>query len=304
VDDDNFTHIYTIQGSGHISPLAGQVVTTRGVVTAVDTTSGGEGSRGFYLQDVNGDGDATTSDAIFVFRGGTTALPQVGHLAEVTGTVQEFTPSGADPGSFSQTEIASANFTDLGVGPAITPVQIGGTGGVLPPSADLVAGSLFYESLESMLVTVKAPTAVGPTNSFGEIFTVVDNDNDPTNGIGGATGLTPRGNLLLSPGQTSFGNNDSVGGDFNPERIQIDADTGFPTASSTMAGFVKPEVNLGARLSDVTGIETYAFANYEVLATQPYTVTQASPLVKETGTLSGDANHLVIASYNGENVDP
>jgi hypothetical protein len=50
VDDDNFTHIYTIQGSGHVSALAGQAVTTRGVVTAVDTTSSGEGSRGFYLQ--------------------------------------------------------------------------------------------------------------------------------------------------------------------------------------------------------------------------------------------------------------
>src|SRR5262249_45708436 len=300
VDDDNFTHIYTIQGSGHISPLAGQVVTTRGVVTAVDTTSGGEGSRGFYLQDVNGDGDATTSDAIFVFRGGTTALPQVGHLAEVTGTVQEFTPSGADPGSFSQTEIASANFTDLGVGPAITPVQIGGTGGVLPPSADLVAGSLFYESLESMLVTVKAPTAVGPTNSFGEIFTVVDNDDNPPNGIGGATGLTPHGNLLLTPGQVAFGGSDTGGGDFNPERVQIDADTGIQTTANNMSGFVKPQVDVGAHLSDVTGVVTYNFANYQVLATQPYTVTQASSLVKETGTLTGDSNHLVIASYNAE----
>ena len=46
-------------------------------------------------------------------------------------------------------------------------------------------GALFYESLESMLVTVKSPTAVGPTNNFGEIFTVVDNDSDPSNGIGG-----------------------------------------------------------------------------------------------------------------------
>jgi predicted extracellular nuclease len=303
-DDATITPIYTIQGTGHTSPIAGATVITQGVVTAVDNTSGGESNRGFYIQDPNGDGNAATSDGIFVFLPSGT-LPTPGHLVQVTGRVQEFTPSGADAGSFSSTEISSVtSVTDLGVGPAITPVQIGGTGGLLPPTSDLVAGSLFYESLEDMLVTVKAPVAVGPTNSFGEIFTVVDNDNDPTNGIGGATGLTPRGNLLLTGGQTSFGNNDSVGGDFNPERIQVDADTGFQTASSSMSGFVKPEVNLGAHLSDVTGIETYAFANYEVLATQPYTVTQASTLVKETGTLSGNTNHLVIASYNAENLDP
>jgi hypothetical protein len=57
-DDVIVTPIYTIQGSGHTSPLAGATVTTQGVVTAIDTTSSGEGSRGFYIQDPNGDGDA------------------------------------------------------------------------------------------------------------------------------------------------------------------------------------------------------------------------------------------------------
>uniref|UniRef100_UPI003144FA30 Ig-like domain-containing protein n=1 Tax=Terrirubrum flagellatum TaxID=2895980 RepID=UPI003144FA30 len=303
-DDQTITRIYDIQGSGHISALAGTIVTTQGVVTAIDTTSGGEGSRGFYIQDPNGDGNGATSDAIFVFMPSGT-LPTPGHLVQVTGTVQEFTPSTAAASSFSTTEIGLVSaVTDLGVGPAIAAVQIGGTGGLIPPTSDLVAGSLFYESLEGMMVTVKAPTAVGPTNSFGEIFTVVDNDDNASNGIGGATGLTARGNLLLTPGQTAFGDNDSTGGDYNPERIQIDTDTGLQTAASSMSGFVKPQVNVGAHLSDVTGVVAYAFANYEVLATQPYSVTQASPLVKETSTLSGNSNHLVIVSYNAENLDP
>jgi VCBS repeat-containing protein len=296
-DDVAITPIYTIQGAGHTSPLVNQAVITRGVVTAVDT-NGGEGSRGFYIQDASGDGNAATSDGIFVFLPSGN-LPTVGHLVQVSGTVQEFTPSGAAAGSFSTTEISSVtNITDLGAGPAITPVQIGATGGLLPPTSDLVAGAFFYESLESMLVIVKAPTAVGPTNSFGEIFTVVDNDNDASNGIGGATGLTARGALLVSGGQTAFGDTDTVGGDFNPERIQIDADTGM------LPGFTTPQVDTGAHLSDVTGIVTYAFANYQVLATQAYSVTQASTLARETGTLSGDTNHLVIASYNAENLDP
>src|SRR5262249_42888324 len=96
-DDTAITPIYTIQGSGHTSPLVNTTVTTQGVVTAIDTTSGGEGSRGFYIQDPTGDGNTATSDGIFVFLP-TGTLPTVGHLVNVTGTVQEFTPSSAATG--------------------------------------------------------------------------------------------------------------------------------------------------------------------------------------------------------------
>src|SRR5262249_22665604 len=124
----------------------------------------------------------------------------------------------------------------------------------------------FYESLEGMLVTVKAPVATGPTSDFGEIYTVVDNDDNPNNGLN-ATGLTPRGTIIVEGGEPAFGDTNTVNGDFNPERIQIDDDTGI------LPGFVTPEVNAGAHLSDVTGVVGYNFGNYEVVATQPYTVT-------------------------------
>src|SRR5262249_59786549 len=79
--NDDVTRISSIQGSGHISPLVGQVVTTQGVVTAVDTN----GSRGFYIQDPTGDGNAATSEGIFVFQP-SGALPAVGHLGEAPRT--------------------------------------------------------------------------------------------------------------------------------------------------------------------------------------------------------------------------
>jgi predicted extracellular nuclease len=292
-DDVALTAIYTIQGTGHISPLVGQAVTTTGVVTAVDTN----GSRGFYIQAAAGDGNAATSDGIFVFLP-SGALPEIGHTVRVSGTVQEFVPSGAAVGSLSTTELSSASFVDLGVASAaITPTAIGGPGGLLPPTESLVAGGNFYESLEGMLVRVASPIAVGPTNDFGEIFTVVDSDANPANGVN-ATGLIPRGNLLLTPGTPDFGDTNTSGGDFNPERIQIDDDNGV------LAGFVSPDVNVGARLNDVTGIVNYDFGNYQVVATQAYTVAQQSTLVRETGTLTGDADHLLVASYNAENLDP
>jgi predicted extracellular nuclease len=85
--------IAAIQGTGDTSPLAGQSVTTEGVVTAVYTTGG---FNGFYVQTGGSGGteaaDATpgASDAIFVF--GSTAAGQVsiGDSVRVSGTATEF----------------------------------------------------------------------------------------------------------------------------------------------------------------------------------------------------------------------
>ncbi len=195
------TTIPTIQGTGHTSSFVGQTVTTLGVVTAVDTN----GSRGFYIQDANGDGDAATSDAIFVFLGGSGPLSvSPGQLVSVTGLVGEFTPNGAAPGAFSGTQIdarASAGgvINALGTGPAIEAVVIGGEDGLQVPSTSFADASAFYESMEGMLVTVKEAVVIGPTNDFGEIYAVVDNDADRGNGVNGAE-LNSRGALLLEGG--------------------------------------------------------------------------------------------------------
>jgi predicted extracellular nuclease/2',3'-cyclic-nucleotide 2'-phosphodiesterase (5'-nucleotidase family) len=294
---DNITEIFEIQGSGHVSALVGQTVTTEGVVIAVDTN----GSRGFWIQDPNGDGNAATSDGIFVF---TNAAPtvQVGQLVSVTGTVGEFIPNGAAPGSLSTTQIvataaAGGVINVLGTGPAIAATVIGGEGGLLPPSSSFADASAFYESMEGMLVTVKEAVVVGATNDFGEIYTVIDNDNDRSNGVNGAE-LNDRGALQIEAGASDFGNTNVSGGDFNPERLQIDDDNGV------LAGFSSPSASTGAQLGDVTGVVGYNFGNYEVVATQAFAVEQQSTLQKETTTLEGTADRLTVASYNAENLDP
>ena len=73
------THeIGAVQGSGDATPLAGRQVTVRGVVVG-DVP----GFSGFYLQDPDGDGDAATSDGIFVF----SSVPvDLGDTVAVTGT--------------------------------------------------------------------------------------------------------------------------------------------------------------------------------------------------------------------------
>ena len=90
-----------------------------------------------------------------------------------------------------------------------------GSGGVLPPTETIDDDSFavydpasdgidFYESLEGMRVTIDAPLVVSQTTSFGETWVVAS-------GGAGASGVNDRGGITLSEG------------DFNPERIQIDA---------------------------------------------------------------------------------
>lgn len=279
-----------IQGAGHTSPFVGQSVTTIGIVTAVD-------SNGFYFQDSIGDGNIATSDGIFVF---TSSRPTVavGDEIRVTGTVSEFIPGGASTGNLSTTQISGTlTITTLSTGNALptavvlgvdrtppnqiidndqaTPYNVLQGGGVFDPVGD---GLDFYESLEGMRVTVNDALAVSATNSFGEIFTVANNG-------AGATGLSQRGTINIAPD------------DFNPERIQVQFDSGI------LPNFTQ-SVNVGAQLGDVTGVVGYNFGNFEVNVTEPFTVVAPSTLTPEVTTLTKTAAGLTIASYNVLNLDP
>jgi uncharacterized protein len=283
-DDNGPVAIYDIQGVGHRSPFNGLVVTTSGIVTAVDTN-------GFYLQDPTGDGNIATSDGILVF---TSSAPTVtvGQAITITATVNEFTGSAA--GSLSLTQLISPTsiVVNSNSNPLPAPVLIStdGTPGSRTPPTSIIEndgftsfdpvtdGIDFWESLEGMRVTIQAPIVVNNTNSFGETYVVAS-------GGAGATGINDRGGITISAG------------DFNPERIQIDDDSGI------FAGYT-PGHTQSDRLGDVTGIVNYAFAEYEVVVTQAVTVTTDNTLTRETTNLVGDAWNVTYASFNLENFDP
>lgn len=82
--------ISNIQGSGTASPLIERTVTVEAIV--VGDFQGEDGLRGFYLQeeDTDVDGDAASSEGIFVFDGNLPNLDvAVGDKVQVTGTVNE-----------------------------------------------------------------------------------------------------------------------------------------------------------------------------------------------------------------------
>ncbi len=149
-----------IQGAGATSPLAGQSVRTRGIVTASYPTGG---FAGFVIQ-TPGSGGAidlsthTTSEGLFVYSPGV-AIPALGAYVEVTGVVSEFGGTTAAPSTLTQVTAATTTVLTETVVPPL-PVIID-----WPTEAQ-------REALESMLVSPQGAYTVTntfSTNQFGEV---------------------------------------------------------------------------------------------------------------------------------------
>jgi len=282
-----------IQGAGHVSPYVGELVETTGLVTAVD-------SNGYYLQDAEGDGDDATSDGIFVFTGSAPTVA-VGDEVEVRASVSEYIPGGASTGNLSVTQLSPITTEVLSSGNALPLATAIGAAGRTPPTEEVISddelpvnlqtdpgafdpendGIDFYESLEGMLVTIDNPVAVSATNTYDETWVVTDDGANVT------PGLNDRGGINI--------NADADGtGDLNPERIQIQYDSTLTPES--------PDITLGDNLADVTGVVSYEFGNYQVVATEEVVVETPSSNTAETTDVVKDEDRLTVATYNVLNV--
>lgn len=157
-----------IQGSGAISPAAGQRVVTSGVVTL-------RTNNGFFIQDAVGDGNPDSSDGLFVFTSSAPpAAAGVGTLVSVVGNVVEFS-NGAGTAATPLTQIASVtSITALGSGPTILPTPVS-----LP-----VAEGQTLERFEGMLVAVQGTLTVQQNffqARFGQLTLGVGRHETPTN---------------------------------------------------------------------------------------------------------------------------
>ncbi|THH20544.1 hypothetical protein EW146_g821 [Bondarzewia mesenterica] len=293
-----------IQGPAFQSSFVGQTLSNiTGVVSA-------KGSSGFWLT-----GPASTdvrlSPGLSVFTTSTSIISSVavGDSITLSARVAEFR-SSSSPGNLFATEltsptniiILSSNNTVSAIvlgrdrsppTQALSALDTGADGWLNVPNnvsqIDAVNATLkpaefgldFWESLEGVLVTVPEPTAIDFQNSFGEFW---------VRGAWNATGINSRGGLTITIGP------DDVP-DANPEAIIIGA---------PLDGSKNPEVAVGTKLSDITGVIEYQFGFFYLLpTTAPTIISSPDPDVPATNLTSNDSTCvLTLGDYNIENMAP
>jgi uncharacterized protein len=161
-----YTPIYSIQGSGLSTPIPGNV-RTKGVV--IGDFEGSSGQQGFYMQDISGDGDPTTSDGIFVFTG-SSDLVSAGQLVSVTGVAVERFDQTSITGGTTSTPVPSANIVNCGSG-SVTATD------VTMPFAD----ADYPERFEGMLVNFPQTLVISEYfnyERFGELVIALPLDGE------------------------------------------------------------------------------------------------------------------------------
>ncbi|KGH46660.1 endonuclease [Modestobacter caceresii] len=213
VCDTPVTHeIGDVQGAGATTPLAGSTVTVEGVVVG-DVP----GLSGFYLQDADGDGDAATSDGVFVF---SAVEVDLGDTVAVTGAAEEYFEQTQVRGEANVGVCADGTVEDL---PAATPL-------------DLPADDDARERLEGMLVEPVDTLTVSEVyalTSYGEL-TLSEG------------GLLVQPTELARPGAGA----DAIAADNALRRIVLD-DALSSRVSVTTAPYLSPEtpVRVGDELT-------------------------------------------------------
>jgi predicted extracellular nuclease len=294
------TRISRIQGASHLSPLLGRRVTTEGVVTALVES-------GFYLQDPAGDGDRATSDAIFAETQPRGAVG-VGDRVRIVGTVAESASDGPPTGlRITRLTRTSALEVLSRENPLPRPVVIGAGGLSIPrtwviapaelpvdlrdsvqvranrftPDTDVVD---FFEALEGMLVTLRGPVALSPTESRGPGRSDFFAHPDAGPGTEDRHLRTAAGGMLLHSGRDNLG-------DQNPDRLRI---AFHPMLYRERA----PILAVGDRIGDITGVMDYAYGAFQVSPIVPIAVTARSGWVRQVTAIESSRTRLTIATYN------
>ncbi|MRG59063.1 ExeM/NucH family extracellular endonuclease [Agromyces sp. CFH 90414] len=267
----DFVTIGSVQGSGDVSPVVGDLVEIEGVVTG-DFQDGG--FEGYYVQDP-GDWDAATSDGIFVHvpegpevaAGGIPVAP--GDTVHVVGTVSEF---------FGLTEVTAT-------GPLA--VEVCGTGAELPApiALELPIAPADREAYEGMRVTLPQTLTILETFEYGQFGLITmgtERHNQPT--------------AMFLPGSpeavalAEFNVNDSIGlddgrGVQNPDPAIHPNGQEFTLDNAFRAG---------DHVTNATGVLDYRFDQWSVQPTQPADFESVLPR-ESLPDVGGD---LKVASFN------
>ncbi len=230
------TPIDQIQGTGASAALTG-TRTVEGVVVG-DYEGSSPALGGFYLQNIASktDGNATTSDAIFVYNAGNNAV-SLGQTVQVTGTVTE---------NQGQTQLISPTIVKCATPTSIAPVTVS-----LPVPAP-VGGVDYLERFEGMLVKFTQTLYVTEHYQLGRFGQIVLSSGKR---LPQPTHITTPGTNALKQQASNHLNRLIVDDEWqtqNPNPIKLGRNGNPLSASNTLRG--------GDSIANLTGIMTYTWS--------------------------------------------
>ncbi|WP_066363302.1 endonuclease [Neobacillus drentensis] len=278
VIQDGAIHIYDIQGKSHNSLFNGKTVTdVEGVVTYIDGTSR------FFIQDLVGDGDNSTSDGIMVFKSAHGVA--IGDRVKVSGKVTEFYGEGyAEKTStdLTITEIEAATITKNGTAALPAPIKLG---------VDRIAPTEIIDN-DQFASFDPEEDAIDFWESIEGMYAQVDD--------GKVIALQKDGLVWVVPG--TYPTNVNPGGlritatDTNPDRIGVDVRNGSTANKSYRAKM--GDFYTGA----IKGVVNYGYSNYKLMSQEAsLPKLTETPIVRPATKITPASDKLTIGTYNVEN---
>jgi uncharacterized protein len=253
-----FTPIYSIQGSGTATTIPGNVTTQGVVVGDFETTAG---LQGFYIQDPTGDGDAATSDGLFVFTGAANTV-NAGDVVRVTGFARERFNMTALNGSDNNTAaVPAGNIVNCGSGTvAVTDVS-------MP-----FATTTFLERYEGMYVRFPQSLVISEYfnyDQFGEIVLALplDGESRPFTGTAVETPGAAANARTLANSLRRITLDDGQGGS-NPVTLRHPNGAAF-ALNNLFRG--------GDQVQNAIGVLSFDFSLYRIIPTAPANYTAVNP---------------------------
>jgi predicted extracellular nuclease len=286
-DDVTVSLISEVQGAGEATPLLGREVTVEAVVTGVTTGPGGV--TGYFLQeeDADRDGDAATSEGIYVFDPG--AAVSVGDRVRVTGEATEF--RGA---------------TQIG---AVSATAVLGTGVPLPTATQITLGlSDGFEAYEGMRVVLVSREGADP-------LTVIENFNlDRFGEVAVAEGVQYQPTQLLDPdtqaaeiaalAAANAANRitvDDLSSVQNPATYAlVDSGDGTPLTAGDPITAEGPTLRLGAEIeaAGIEGVLDFAFGEWRLRSDAPLDTVEGTNAGARPDAAPEVGGDLQVAGFN------
>ena len=266
------TFISAVQGTGDVTPKAGQDVVVEAVVSRLTPFADG-----FYIQEETADQDtnAATSEAIFVYNNGATTYPTVGQKVRVLGKAEEY---------FTKTQIRRTGLLECGQAQAVTPVEL-----TLP-----YANTAALESLEGMSVYLPQDLTVVDSYNFGtygELSIAANRLFVPTNQFAPSS---PEAIALAALNKRSTLVLDDLQSGKNPANVI------YPAPGLSMNN----PVRTGDTVSALSGVLDYSFSAWRILPEGQVQFTASNaredlPRLRNLGTLKV-ASFNVLNYFNGD----